>query len=186
MTETANRQTWIRRTAADVYRWALGERAHRITSVLAGLLPDMIGHALWSIRRWGVPADDTPVDALPIQLRRFGAPTYDQESYAETLTRLRILRATQEIGGSISQIASEWFRRTERIVTLVEHESDRSFSVLDEGGGLDPIPTYGGGITYGSERTYGGLYSGQRARRVRELLRYYRPARSRYRGIVES
>lgn len=185
MTEQANTQTWIRRNAAGVYRWALGELAHRMTSTVAGLLPDSVAHALWSIRRWGVPADDTPVDAIPILLRRFGAPSYDGETYVAALLRLRTLRAVQEIGGSVSQLIAEWLLVTDRTVTIREYESDRSFEVVDTGGGLDPVPTYGD-FVYGDGTTWGGLYSGRPARRVRELLRYYRPARSRYRGIVES
>lgn len=102
---TPNVHTFVRFT--DLFmRWARGERAHRLTSLCAGLVQDCLADAVRQIGRWGHPTKDTPLDALGYLLRDYGLPQYI-EPYATTLARVSNAWATHEIAGSKAMLEAE-------------------------------------------------------------------------------
>lgn len=179
-----NLATFIR-YAARALRWARGPAELRHTGVLSGLLPDGVSEAARSIVRWSMPLVNTPEDAIPHLLRHYGLPPY-AESYAATLTRLRDTWPTHEIAGAEDMLAAEAERCgiTNAVITR-DNDTDSAFWI--EGDNIDPvIPAYdtagtiytGGGIVYGCQPP-----SNDVAKNLRSMIRYFRPARERYRGL---
>lgn len=173
-------------------RWALGERAHRITSVIAGLLNDAISDGARQVFRWTLPLPDTPVDALPYLLRDFGLPSY-VEGYFATLARLRTAFATHAIAGSEAQLISEaviagltgagieldtdssfWFTYPDAGDELEYGDSGPLTCDYDEENGIPPN---------GYAPIYGVQLTDDIAHNLRRLIAYFKPARERWNGV---
>lgn len=173
-----NRDTFVR-FADKTLRWAVGEFAHRLTSVVAGLSSDTIADGVRQLVRWTMPLYDTPVDVLPILLRNYGMPSYT-EAYAATMARLRIPWDVHQTAGSQSMLEAE-LERAGFVGATIETDVDSSFWVVYGNGAT---PTYGSGITYGTPGlVYGSQVTADQAHNVKRLMSYFRPAREFWRGI---
>lgn len=177
---TENRNTFVR-YADRVLRWALGERAHRLTSTLAGLLPDLRVDAVRQVVRWTMPLTDTPVDALPYLLQRYGLPSY-VETYQNTLIRLRAYIDTHERAGAKAQLIEELNRAGLAVVNIDVDNTLSAFAVVY---GAGVVPTYGSGPTYGQAGLiFGAQVTPTEARNTIRLMTYFKPARERWTGFV--
>lgn len=174
-----NRDTFVR-FAARKLRWAVGERAHRLTSTVAGLAIDCVADGVRQLVRWTMPLQDTPVDVLPILLRNYGMPGY-LESYAATMARLRIPVDVHQTAGSKAMLEAE-LERAGLPGATIETDVNSSFWVV-YGNGVTPeydaaSHVYGApGLVYGSQITHA------QAHNVKRLMAYFRPAREFWRGI---
>lgn len=175
-----NRNTFVRFAAVKL-RWAVGEYSHRLTSVIGGLLPDLVADSVRHIVRWTMPLDDTPTDALPHLLRNYGMPTYI-EAYAATMARLRAVVDVHQTAGSQSQLEAELARAGMPGATI-EIDSGSSFWIR---WGDGTTPTYGEpGLTYGTPGlVYGSQVSAADAHNAKRLMSYFRPARELWRGFL--
>lgn len=168
--------------AAFALRWALGERAHRLTSVVAGLLPDMIADAVRQIARWRMPLEDTPIDAIPYMLRAYGLPEYI-ETYWQSLLRLRNHIETHERAGAQEQLIEELERAGLANCSIVVYGGENAFWIDYPEAGAEIL--YDGSHLYGApEIVYGSGIDPIDAHNVIRLMRYFRPARERWAGFV--
>lgn len=168
------------RLVAFSFRWARGERAHRLTSVLAGLVPDMIADGARQVMRGLLPLDLTMPDFLPSQLRRFGLPPYmpNVVGYFAQLARLQNVLDTQSRAGSTDQLTSEL-----TIIGIPDgaiEPSDDGFWVTSS----DLIPAPDFGWTIGDEICLGGgAGSVAQTRSVCQCLEYFKPAADKFEGF---
>lgn len=197
-----NRDTFVRQ-AAVMLRWALGERAHRLTSTLAGLLPDMIADAVRQAMRFTMPLlTDAPVDALPYLLRSFGLPTYEEidsdTQYFATLDRLRAAWTTHETAGAATRIEEEAVTAgltdaevfTDQTLLpfpwrdgLLDTDHESAFGIFSTDATAPP-DIGEPGLVFGADAIVGAQGIGARRwRNIRALMAYFRPARERFIGI---
>lgn len=173
-----NRNTFIR-FAARTLRWAVGEYSHRLTSVVAGMVPDALADATRQIVRWTMPLYDTPVDVLPYLLRNYGMPSY-LETYAQTMARLRIPVDVHQTAGSKAMLEAE-LTRAGFVGATIETDINSSFWIV-YGNGI--TPEYGTGLTYGTPGlVYGSQVTQAQAHNAIRLMQYFRPAREFWRGF---
>jgi hypothetical protein len=174
-----NIHTFLRH-AAVALRWARGERAHRLTSVVAGLLPDMITESVRLAARYTMPLVDTPLDALGYLLRDYGLPSYE-ETYAATLARLRDAWPTHEVAGARAMLEREAARcGLADPVVVVEPESAFCLETTSA-----TAPAVWGGFDWGDGTLLGSQIPQPAARNLLRMMRVFRPARERFTGVCE-
>lgn len=173
--------TWVRRCGM-LWRWARGERAHRLTETVAGLPADLVSDTMRQIARWGLPLVDSPQDALSYQLRDHGMPAY-VEPYANTLARIREFTTWIPRAGSTSmlEVQAEWAGLVNPVVVSVK--ADTEFSITADNAGFQP--RWGDpGLTWGDGYPYGHYVPPDIAKNLRALMRFFRPARERFTGVA--
>lgn len=165
------------------YRWALGERAHRLTQILGAYFPNAKAEATRQIARWLYPLNGTPVDALPHQLRLYGLPTYAEESYFRTLNRLRSAVLTHYASGSVDQLIAEAKAATASSGFAIDADSaTNSFAITHAA--VTAKRKYGDGPAYGRGAPWGHQVPAINwTRNIARTMTYFKPARERFRGF---
>lgn len=172
--------------ASYAYRWAIGERSHRLTQILAAYAPNAYAEATRQICRWLYPLDATAVDALPHQLRLYCLPTYYGEGYFATLDRLRDAVLTHYGSGSVDQLTQEAERATGTagftIAISPDSPAETHFAFVHAS--VTPRRKIGA-FTIGPGFAVGYQVPDiQWCRNIQNAMRYFKPARERFRGFV--
>jgi hypothetical protein len=172
--------TFIRYTAAFLH-WAKGEMAFRLTATVGGLLHDCMGDTARQIWRFSLPLYDTPVDALPMLLRHFGLPTYD-ETYAETITRLRDVWNTHQYAGAEVMLIAEAARCG---ITNPSIEIDTGpLGFWIKGDNVQGVMPKFGTFDYDDGTQWGYIADDPvHAKNVLAMMQYFKPAREYFRGL---
>lgn len=174
--------TFVRYAAVSL-RWALGERAHRLTSVFAGLLPDLVADSFRQVMRWSLPLFDTPVDAIPYLMQHYGLPPYD-ETYARSMARLRSFLDTHVNAGAEAMLIAEAEAAgfPAGTISIEPLPGIGAFAIVYTE--ADGVPhTFGDGTKYGDGTLYYYQISKTEAHNVRRLIEYFKPARDLFAGV---
>lgn len=185
-TPAARPHTWIRWAAAKL-PWD-DELFAAAWMVLAGLVPDAAQEIGRQVARMFVPVDGTHPETLPHLLRLHGLPAYLVEDwttgdgYRATLARLRDAMLTHAVAGSKAQLDAELIRAGFAEGSQWVAEGDGGDVYLEAAGG-DGGFSYDAPITFNSGITYDVDLSAAQSQGLAALVRYFLPARSRFRRI---
>lgn len=174
------------RYAERSLRWAVGDRANRLTGVLSALPADMMAEAARLVSRWSLPLDESPIDLLPYLLRAFGLPQYE-EPYFQTLARLRTYLDTHAVAGAQAMLVAE-AELCGFTSPSIETGPDSSFWLVSPDIGTGTV-VFGDGTLYGDPGAFYGylptaLGDNDKARRnFLRALSFFRPARERFLGL---
>jgi hypothetical protein len=177
-----NNNTFSRLVAFSM-RWARGELAHRMTSVVAGVIPDAIADGARQVMRAMLPLPGSMPDAVPSMLRRFGLPPYMPGviTYAAQLIRLQAALDTQAFAGSYAQMLAE-------LVSIGIASPDIDTTGVEASGFFiattDFTPTIVGSWTIGDDTSIGATATDvAKTRSVVQMLEYFKPAADRFEGF---
>ena len=168
--------------ASRFYRWARGDRAHRLTETVSGLTDDILADTMRQVMRWGLPLADTPEDALVYLLRDNGMPAY-VETYQQTLDRGQAFADVLPIAGSTVMLTAQAALCGLINPVLVNELTETKFCFTADNIGFQP--RWGDvGLTWGQNGLVWGYQVDKNvAKSLRNMLAFYRPAREEYTGV---